>query len=429
MTNNVNLTIANQSLEKVLSPQSDFAVLPGRELLDCNAVVDALYVHVPFCTTKCHYCDFYSLAGHLDQIPRYLVALEQEIQLQLAHFGLPEPETIFIGGGTPTLLPPADLADLLRLLRRSIGSTRLREFTVEANPNTFDPARAQILVKAGVDRVSFGAQSFNPAELVTLQRDHDPASVPVAVGIARHAGLENINIDLIFGIPGQTLSSLHNSLKSALELQPDHISCYSLVYEPNTPMTARLKSGLITPMNETLELEMFELVRETLSAAGLFRYEVSNFARPGFECQHNLRYWRGGNYLAWGPAAAGHHSGYRWKNVPSLMRYTDALLAAQPCLPVTQMEHLQGLNRWGESVILALRLNEGLSLNTFREKTGLDAVAILADVLKKYDGLGLLLVDVETLRLSPGAVTVSDTILADVLAAFEAAARRAAAKK
>ena len=400
-------------------PQEKFFDLPSANGLDKNSEVHAIYMHVPFCTTKCHYCDFYSLAGHLDQIPRFLAAIEREMQLQTAHFSTPYPETIFIGGGTPTLLPPDALAELLAMLRKSIKIDRVSEFTTEANPNTFDQTRAEILAQAGVNRISFGAQSFHLNELRTLQRDHDPESVPWAVSWAQKAGISNINIDLIFGIPGQTLGSLRQSLHRALELGPAHISCYSLVYEPNTPMTARLKSGQITPMDENLELEMFDMVRDMLAAAGLNRYEVSNFARPGFECRHNLNYWRGQNYLAWGPAAAGHHSGYRWKNVPSLMRYADALLAEPARLPITQMERLIGAARWGERAMLALRLNEGLNLQAFGRTTGLDAVEILAGVLKKYDGLGLLELTNSRLRLTARALTVSDTIMGDVLAAFE----------
>lgn len=399
--------------------QERFFDLPPADRLDRRSEIHAIYVHVPFCTTKCHYCDFYSLAGHLDQIPRFLAAIQQEMHLQTAHFGTPEPETIFIGGGTPTLLPPDALTALLDMLRKSIKIHRLSEFTTEANPNTFDPTRAEILAQAGINRISFGAQSFHLNELKTLQRDHDPESVPLAVSLARSAGIANINIDLIFGIPGQTLASLHQSLHRALELQPSHISCYSLVYEPNTPMTARLTSGQITPMDENLELEMFDMVRDTLAAAGLNRYEVSNFARPGFECRHNLNYWRGQNYLAWGPAAAGHHSGYRWKNVPSLMRYADALLGRPSRLPITQMERLVGAARWGERAMLALRLTEGLNLQAFSHKTGLDAAKILAGVLKKYEGLGLLEITDSCLRLTSRAVAVSDTIMGDVLAAFE----------
>lgn len=419
MTERINLPVVPVPVGGKPLPRERFFDLPPADRLDSQSAVQAIYMHVPFCTTKCHYCDFYSLAGHLEQIPRFLAAINCEMQLQTTHFGTPEPETIFIGGGTPTLLPPEDLAALLTNLRKSVKINRVKEFTTEANPNTFDQVRAEILAEAGVNRVSFGAQSFHLNELKTLQRDHDPECVPLAISFARKAGISNINIDLIFGIPGQTLASLRQSLHRAIELHPAHISCYSLVYEPNTPMTARLKSGQIAPMDENLELEMFDMVRDTLAAAGLNRYEVSNFARSGFECQHNLNYWRGQNYLAWGPAAAGHHSGYRWKNVPSLMRYATALLDYPSRLPITQMERLVGAARWGERAMLALRLTEGLNLAAFGQTTGLDAVEILAGVLKKYEGLGLLEVTDSRLRLTARAVAVSDTIMGDVLAAFE----------
>ena len=419
MTEKINLPVVDEVDKLSSSPPIHYYPLPHSDSLDANADTSALYVHVPFCTTKCHYCDFYSIAGHLDKIPKYLAAIQKDIDLQTRHFHTPAPETIFIGGGTPTLLPPSDLSSLFGMLLNSINSKNIKEFTTEANPNTFDAPRAAVLEKFGVNRISFGAQSFNPAELHVLQRDHDPKCVAPAVKTARNAGITNINIDLIFGVPGQTLSSLRDSLAQALDLEPKHLSCYSLVYEPNTPMTARLKNGQFRAIDESLELEMFGLVQETLAAAGLNRYEISNFARPGFECRHNLHYWHGDNYLAYGPAAAAHHSGFRWKNVPSLTRYIDALLSPDPRIPITQFEHLTGPARWGELAMLAMRLDEGLVVDNFIRRTGLNAKAILAGVIQKYDGLNLLECTENGLRLTPRAVNVSDTIIAEVLAAFD----------
>jgi len=395
-----------------------FLMPPPRDQLQSGASIDALYVHVPFCSTKCHYCDFYSLSGHLGEAGNYLDALAAEIELQIGYFGPIAPETIFIGGGTPTLLSPVDLAKLLTLVIQSIDLRRLVEFTVESNPNTFDDRKACVLRDAGVNRISFGAQSFIPAELAALQRDHDPRSVPAAVQAVRSAGIGNINIDLIFAIPGQTLETLEQSLERALECRPEHLSCYSLMYEPNTPLAVRLRQGLVTPVDESTELAMLKLVREKLSGAGLFRYEISNYARPGRECRHNLHYWNASNHLAWGPSAAAHHSGWRWKNVPSLMRWRDALSVKPPTLPITESEQLTGLNRWGELAILQLRLRDGIEFEAFKRRTGIQVRDQLDGVLKKYEGLGFLLIDNNRLALTDAAIAVSDTIFADVLAAF-----------
>ncbi len=391
--------------------------------------VDALYVHVPFCTTKCHYCDFYSLAGHLGEADHFLNALAEEIsewaqKMSGAERGSPgiSPETIFIGGGTPTLLDASRLGRLLALITEAIDPVRLREFTIEANPNTFDADRAEALVAHGVNRISFGAQSFVPAELRTLQRDHDPENVPRAFEIARAVGIENLNVDLIFGIPGQTLETWEYSLGRALELGPKHMSCYSLTYEPNTAMTARMKRGEFAPIDETLELAMFEHVYQRMRAAGFERYEVSNYARPGFECRHNVHYWKGGNWLAWGPSAAGHLNGWRWKNVGSLAHYLEALLPPSghgAVLPITQMEHLSPMHWAGEVATFWLRLSAGLNYAEFLARTGVEARPTLERALKKFADMGFVELTPEGARLVEKAVPVSNTILRDVLAAFE----------
>jgi len=398
-----------------------FAALPGVQGTHGSPTgFDAVYVHVPFCTTKCHYCDFYSLAGHLHEAEPYLAALGRDIDGQIGHFGRPQPNTIFIGGGTPTLLEAPLLNRLLDLIVRSVRMDRVVEFTVEANPNTFCPDRARVLAAHGVNRVSFGAQSFLKRELEVLQRDHEPENVAQAMGYARAAGIENLNIDLIFGTPGQTLADWDYSLQRALELQPNHVSAYSLIYEPNTPMTARMKRGEFAVLDEETELGIFQHTYDTLRGAGFTRYEVSNYARPGKECRHNLHYWKGGNWMAWGPSAAGAYAGWRWKNVQNLAHYLEALGGDVPTLPITQMERLSDVRRAGESLMLWLRLAEGVNFAEFEARTGVDPRGRIDAVRKKYDDLGFFasIGEGEGLRFTEKGVVVSDHILADMLAAF-----------
>lgn len=410
---------APQTFPLPLRPQAgDFYALPPFDRCSLNTGVAAIYVHIPFCTVKCHYCDFFSVAGHLDQAPALLTALDAELRLQIQHFGPLRPETIFIGGGTPTLLPPPLLHRLMNILHQHIDFSTLREFTIEANPNTFDQDRAKVLHAAGVNRISFGAQSFVPAELLALQRDHDPKNVAAAVQFARDAGIGNINLDLIFAIPGQTLTSWDYSLDQALAVHPQHLSCYALMYEPNTPLTARLKAGHIQAAPEALEISLVEHTHARLAAAGFGRYEISNYARPGQECRHNLHYWQCSNHLAIGPSAWAFHHGTRWKNVPAINRYTAALLADTPAVPIVEMEHLAEVQRAGETAMLQLRLRAGLHWMEFQRRTGIDARHKLSRVLQKYHGLGYLEVSPERLALTDPAMIVSDTILADVLAAF-----------
>ncbi len=383
--------------------------------------IQALYIHIPFCTHKCDYCDFYSLAGHQDQVDGYLDAIERQMQREVDFFGPIAPSTIFIGGGTPTLLSPVQLQRLMEAIHRYCDTSRVEEFTVESNPNTFDADRAAVLAAAGVNRLSFGAQSFHLAELAMLNRDHDPQSVGRAVRLARNAGIGNLNIDLIYAVPGQTLGSLTDNLDRALELDTTHLSCYGLMYEPNTPMTARARRGLVQRVDEELELEMMRLVAERLRQAGFKRYEISNWAKTGWACRHNLHYWNASDHLAWGVSAAGHSGGVRWKYVSSLHRYCDAIKRA--CLPLAEMECLAPGIRWAELAVLQLRLADGIDLAGFERRTGLPAAGMLSEIINKYQSHGMLDTAAASrgqMALTDAGVAISDSIFADVFAALGA---------
>jgi oxygen-independent coproporphyrinogen-3 oxidase len=427
-------------------PQTAFAPIPA-SLAGCGPSIEAVYVHVPFCTSKCHYCDFYSVAGHLGQAEAYLEALQRELDLHRGVLGTLRPRTIFIGGGTPTLLAPALLAKLMMILHAGIDFSRVEEFSIEANPNTFDAEKAAILVSGGgmgsgggvkgVNRISFGAQSFNRDELRVLQRDHDPESVPAAFEVARRAGLTNLNLDLIFGIPGQTLASWEHSLARALELSPAHMSCYSLIYEPNTTLTARMRAGDFRPIDEDTELALFEHVYTRLRAAGFVRYETSNYARAA-RCEHNLIYWKAGNWLGLGPSAGSHvalpkeHVGradapvaWQWKNTGSLTHYLEGLPAGglgsggEGQVPITQMEALERRKWAAGAAVFWLRLQEGLNFEEFRRRTGIDCRHALEQVLKPFVALGFAEVTTEVARITERGVAVSDHILKRVLPALE----------
>ncbi len=239
---------------------------------------EGLYVHVPFCFHKCHYCDFYSFVDTEDRQEAFAHRLDAELEA-LAPLVRAPLETVFVGGGTPTLLRPEVLGRVLHSIRSRMPLADGAEWTVEANPETVDARVAATLVDAGVNRVSLGAQSFDPAHLRTLERHHDPASVGRAVGALRAAGIGRISLDLIFGIPGQSLEGWASDLDHAVELGPDHLSCYGLTYEPNTAMTIRMGRGEFEPCDEALEARMLERADARLRAAGFERYEVSNWAR------------------------------------------------------------------------------------------------------------------------------------------------------
>ncbi len=342
-------------------PASDSSVSQATDPLTTHspATIAALYAHIPFCFHKCHYCDFYSLVEPAnsphDRQKQFTHRLTSELHWRAAQTDL-RPRTLFIGGGTPTLLRPPLWESLLDTLHQTRITQNVQEFTVEANPETVTPNLMTLLATAGVNRVSIGAQSFDPHLLHALERWHDPANVAHAVHTVRTAGISNINLDLIFAIPGQTLDTLHADLHAALALEPDHISFYNLTYEPNTPMTARLKNGAITPVPEHLEQQMYEYLLDELEAAGYEHYEVSNWAKPSRRCKHNLSYWTNDNWLGVGPAAASHVNGHRWKNAPHLGRY----LASQDQPPTADHEHLPTARSVGEQLMLRLRLIDGV---------------------------------------------------------------------
>lgn len=267
-------------------------------------------------------------------------------------------DTIFVGGGTPTLLRPDLWTRLLTHLHRTFDVSAAPEFTVECNPETATPALFEILVRGGVNRVSVGAQSFDPRHLKTLERWHDPANVIKAITLAREAGIARQSLDLIYGVPGQTLDELRIDLAAALSVGTTHLSCYSLTYEPGTAMTARLTRGEFIRTDEDIDADMFCLTLDTLRAAGLERYEVSNFAVPGDECRHNLAYWRQSSWLAAGPSASGHLAGARWKNLPRLddyLRFSDHGFAA-----AMDIEQADPGRNTAERIMTGLRTTEGL---------------------------------------------------------------------
>jgi oxygen-independent coproporphyrinogen-3 oxidase len=378
--------------------------------------IEGLYVHVPFCFHKCHYCDFYSITRQgEDRMARFVELLLAEADLWL---GSPagaqaRPRTIFFGGGTPTLLPDPLMRDLLRGLRGRFDLGRLEEWTIEANPATARGESCAIMREAGVDRLSFGAQSFNPSELATLERHHDPADVGRSVEIARSAGFQRLNVDLIYAVPGQDLTSWSESLDAALALGTPHVSCYNLTYESNTPMAVKKRLGRLRPVDEDVELAMLHHTRSRMAGAGYDAYEVSNYATPGEECRHNLVYWTGGNYIGLGPSAASHVEGWRWRNRPHLGEWENAVGAGE--LPATDIESLSPDRRAGELAMLMLRLGRGIEFDAFAARTGRDAMKSFRAQVDRLAPVGLITVGTSSIRLTDKGINVADAIAAEFL--------------
>ncbi len=310
-----------------------------------------LYLHIPFCKQKCNYCDFASFAGREILMKDYVSALLAEAKNSPVH----QFETLYIGGGTPSLLPVELLEQLTQGIENCFGAiSHFYESTFEANPESLTEEKLIFLKKAGFNRLSMGLQSFHDRELQTLGRIHTQGDFLRAYETARQVGFQNINIDLIAGIPGQTLASFLTSLQHVLSLQPQHLSVYGLQIEEGTPFFER---GVVC--DQLLMRRMLEETRACLLAAGFHHYEISNFARPGFEAKHNTHYWQYGEYIGLGSSAASFIEGVRKQNVPNLEEYIRRIKSGQS--PVDFQEKLEGQALEGEKLLLALRQLDGVA--------------------------------------------------------------------
>jgi len=403
----------------------------------CLSSAPSLYIHVPFCFHKCHYCDFYSIVDTRDRQEPFTDRLVREL-IALAPYAARPLSSIFVGGGTPSLLRPDLWKRILATLAQHYDLSKIHaaagldgaslgpgagEFTVECNPETVTAELMSIYREGGVTRVSMGAQSFSPVHLKTLERWHDPATIPRAMELARAAGILRRSIDLIFAIPGQTLGEWESDLRTALDLGTEHLSCYALTYEPNTAMTARLKRGEFRPAPEDSEAEMFETTISTLRGAGLHRYEVSNFARTGAECRHNLAYWRQSDWLAAGPSASAHVGGARWKNTPRLDDYLG--FGDDGFARIQDHETPNPRRNLSERILTGLRLTEGLSLDALETgAASLDAetLARLRRAIARQRSMGALQTEQHApsrLILTEQGFLVADAAILDLVGAVD----------
>lgn len=334
----------------------------------------SLYLHIPFCSRRCSYCDFNTYTSLSELQPAYAAALAAEIR-QMAGPELRPAHTVFFGGGTPSLLTPGELTAVLAALRETFALTAAAEITLEANPNTVDRPYLEALRELGVNRLSFGAQSAVPDELALLGRDHDFAAVATAVDAARAAGIANLNLDLIYGVPGQTADSWAQSVRAALALRPDHLSLYCLTIEAGTPMQRWLQSGQIAAPDPDLAAEQYALACVLLAEAGYEHYEISNWALPGRRCAHNLTYWRNGEYLGLGAGAHGHAAGYRYWVVRQPRVYLRRVAQGDGRYPLSSAvagkQVLTRADRIADTLITQLRLlDEGVSVDWFAQQFG-----------------------------------------------------------
>ncbi len=337
----------------------------------------AAYVHIPFCAHHCGYCDFAIATGQDHQIELYVDAVTAE----LATLGTPQPvRTLFLGGGTPSHLGAQPLARLLSAVLHWLPPEAGVEFSIEANPESLDAEKVAILADHGVNRVSLGAQSFHPHLLRALDRRHDPDEVLRAVERVRRR-IDQVSLDLIFGVPGQTLVEWEDDLKRALALSPDHLSTYGLTYEKGTPLWKQRRRGTVIPLDEDTELAMYRTSIDTLEAAGYEQYEISNFARAGRRCRHNETYWLNHAYFGFGMGAARYVQGRRELNTRDLNTYIRRCLSAES--PTIQSEELEPEERARETMAVMLRHRDGIDRTRFKNQTGFDLDALVGDKLAR----------------------------------------------
>ncbi len=345
-----------------------------------------LYLHLPYCPSRCPYCDFWALPYQPGPARRLLAALPRHLELLAPRAGGRRLATVYVGGGTPSMWPVRDLAGLLEELDRVLGLAPGAEVTLEANPGTLSRAKLRALRAAGFNRLSLGAQSFSARSLARLGRRHGPEQTRRAVALARAAGFHNLNLDLIYGLPGQSPEQAAADVAAALALEPEHISLYELTLNPYTPWGRRYRKGQAPLPGEEAVLAMERRARSLLGRAGFERYEVSNFSRPGRACRHNQATWRGADYLALGPGAHGHLAGRRWANHQDPGRYLEDLARGRE--PLAFCERLSPRDRARELVMLGLRTSRGMDMEQVGRLLGQDPRRLWARALERIQQEG-----------------------------------------
>lgn len=372
-----------------------------------------LYVHIPFCVRKCPYCDFNTYDVEREAVRAFLGALRVELSLIKAHFDPPPFDTLFIGGGTPTVLSGTHLSEVIGWVHETVGLRPNAEVTVEANPGSVTVKGLRAMVSAGVNRISLGVQSLSDELLQRIGRNHTVRDVLTSYEQIRAAGIQSVNFDLMYALPGQTRRDWEETLIGALELGPDHLSCYSLIIEEGTPFASMHRQGRLDLPPEDDEAWMYEETVRLCEGAGYDHYEISNFARPGHECRHNLLYWRNEEWLGVGPGSHSSWQGGRHWNVRGLVEYQDAVARGE--LPIEGREGLTEDERMDDTLMLGLRLTAGVSLSDFRRRFGRELLAVYGDTVERLTEWGLVEVVDGSLRLTPRGRNLGNRVIAEFL--------------
>lgn len=370
-----------------------------------------LYIHIPFCAKRCLYCDFFSNTEMKYKEP-YLAAVIRELELRKEYIGGEAIETIYFGGGTPSQLQTEDFCRIFEAIIRLFEVTPDAEITLEANPDDMTPEYVAGLATLPFNRVSMGVQSFKEEDLSFLNRRHNPMQAIRAVQLCKANGLNNISIDLIYGLPGQTLEEWNRNLDTAISLDIPHISAYHLIYEEGTALFRLKEAGKISPVEEEVSVALFTTLIDRLKATGYQHYEISNFARPGMISRHNSSYWTGKKYIGIGPSAHSYNGESRQWNVSSLPAY---LRGIENGSPDTEIEKLDMNTRYNDFIITGLRTMWGVKLDDIQQQFGQDRLFYCQKQAAPYLKQGLLIQKDDTLTLSGEGIFISDGIMSDLL--------------
>ena len=375
-----------------------------------------VYIHIPFCKAKCDYCDFYSRPCREESMDDYLKALLEHIKETAPMARGWQVDTIYIGGGTPSVFGASRLAKLLSAVRRRFEVTRDAEITCEANPESADRKFLTAIRRAGVNRLSLGMQSACDGELAAVHRLHTFSQAAEAVAMSRKARIKNLSLDLIYGLPGQDMASWQKSVEAAIALKPEHLSCYGLKVEPGTPLDGRVTRGEVLP-DDDQQADMYLWMVERLAKAGFAQYEISNFARPGFQSRHNLKYWMGKPYVGFGPAAHSDFGGRRYSFIRDLDQYINGILHGGTV--IDQSELIPRRERGSEYLMLRLRTVQGIEEWEYRREFSLNFDP-LEQKLEEYERQGWAARRDRRWYLTPKGFLVSNQLISDLLTIQEA---------
>lgn len=405
-----------------------------------------IYIHIPFCVHKCIYCDFLSSPADEKTRKRYVKALIREINLaaegktnscinkcnnESNNHGKDIVTSIFIGGGTPSVIDASDIKDIIEAVRHNYNVSDEAEITIECNPGTMDEKKAAIYRQAGINRISFGLQSTNNNELRMLGRIHTYEQFLESLRIAEEAGFDNINIDIMSALPGQTIESFKSVLNTAISLEMQHISVYSLIVEDGTALSENIDKYPQIPSDEE-DRDMYHMTKEVLAVAGYEQYEISNYAKKGYECRHNIKYWERCNYIGFGIGAASLYDNIRYTNISDINRYMDILLnnennkdyccyekntrqSDDVWLLRMDVEELSKEDEMSEYMFLGLRKTKGIDVNDFKEKFGCDIYDVYDKQIKDNIAAGLLVKNGDYLYLSQRGIDISNTVMSDFI--------------